>query len=80
MEKEDISRCTLCGACVEDCPASARRIAGSEDTVEELADLLIKDEPFYRHSGGGVTFSGGEPAMYPGFVGQVASFLRKSRA
>ncbi len=77
MEKENSERCTLCGACVEACPASARRIAGSEYTVEELADLLIKDEPFYRHSGGGVTFSGGEPAMYPGFVGQVASLLRQ---
>jgi pyruvate formate lyase activating enzyme len=76
MEKEDTSRCILCGECVEACPSNARRIAGVEYSVDELAELLLKDEPFYRHSGGGVTLSGGEPAMYPAFVGQVAARLR----
>lgn len=77
MEVEDTTRCTLCGACVEACPASARRIAGVAYTVDELAGLLLKDEPFYRHSGGGVTLSGGEPAMFPAFVGRVAARLRE---
>jgi len=77
MEKEDTSRCILCGECVEACPSNARRIAGTEYSVDEVAELLLKDEPFYRHSGGGVTLSGGEPAMYPAFVGQVARRLRE---
>ena len=46
-------------------------------SVNEVVELLLKDEPFYRHSGGGVTLSGGEPAMYPAFVGQVARRLRE---
>jgi pyruvate formate lyase activating enzyme len=77
MEKEDSSKCILCGECVEACPTNARRIAGTKYSVEELADHLLKDEPFYRHSGGGVTLSGGEPAMYPAFVGKVAARLRE---
>jgi pyruvate formate lyase activating enzyme len=77
MEKEDTSNCILCGECVEACPTSARRIAGQEYSVDEVVELLLKDEPFYRHSGGGVTFSGGEPAMYPAYVGQVAARLRE---
>jgi len=77
MEKEDASRCILCGECVEACPSNARRIAGTEYSVDEVVELLLKDEPFYRHSGGGVTLSGGEPAMYPAFVGEVAARLRE---
>jgi pyruvate formate lyase activating enzyme len=69
--------CTVCGACVEACPAGARRIAGQAYEASELADLISVDEPFYRHSGGGVTLSGGEPAMYPAYVGEVARRVRE---
>jgi pyruvate formate lyase activating enzyme len=74
-EKRDA--CSLCGACVEACPAGARRLAGTRFEPEELAGILSRDEPFYRHSGGGVTFSGGEPAMYPELPGAVARLLKE---
>ncbi|UQZ88970.1 glycyl-radical enzyme activating protein [Deltaproteobacteria bacterium Smac51] len=37
-------------------------------TVEELMRRLRRDEVFYRESGGGVTFSGGEPLMQADFL------------
>ncbi len=53
--------CLLCGACVAACPAQARRWAGELMTVSEVLDAVWQDRIFYDESGGGVTFSGGEP-------------------
>lgn len=36
--------------------------------VEKLAESLLRDAPFYRHSGGGVTLSGGEGTMFPDYL------------
>jgi pyruvate formate lyase activating enzyme len=69
-------KCRVCGSCVEACPSGARRIVGTAYSIEQLFELLVKDEPFYRHSGGGVTFSGGEPALFPRFVGNLAGMLQ----
>jgi pyruvate formate lyase activating enzyme len=44
--------------------------------VDELVALLLRDAPFYRRSGGGVTLSGGEPALFPAHAGHVARELR----
>ncbi len=61
-------RCTLCGACVEACYAEARQIVGREMTVAEALAEIEHDAPFYEESGGGVTFSGGEPLLQPDFL------------
>ena len=53
--------CDACGACVDACPAGARQLVGREATVEEVIDDVLKDRVFFEESGGGVTFSGGEP-------------------
>ena len=37
-------------------------------TIREVMEVVRKDELFYDESGGGVTFSGGEPLMQPGFL------------
>ncbi len=55
--------CQRCGVCAEVCPTSARRLAGQDYSVKELFDLIMADRAFYESSGGGVTFSGGEPLM-----------------
>jgi pyruvate formate lyase activating enzyme len=55
--------CTLCGACVEACFSGARRIVGKRMALEEVMKELRRDRPFYEESGGGVTFSGGEPLL-----------------
>lgn len=64
----DYSRCTGCGDCVEPCPAAAIEIAGRRVSVDELTALIVRDVPFFDESGGGVTFSGGEPLAQPGFL------------
>jgi pyruvate formate lyase activating enzyme len=68
----DHRKCTMCGECVRNCPGNALEIAGRRITVEELLGEIKKDKVFYHRSGGGVTFSGGEPASQPGFVRTVA--------
>ena len=60
--------CLRCGACVEACPADARELLGRMHDVRELMDLVERDRPFFEVSGGGVTFSGGEPLNQPGFL------------
>lgn len=40
-------------------------------TVDEVLEEIRKDLPFYRASGGGVTFSGGEPFAQPDFLEEL---------
>lgn len=67
----DRERCTMCGLCVEACPAAALEIIGRRWTAEELLVEILKDRAFYETSDGGVTFSGGEPVMQVGFLVDV---------
>jgi pyruvate formate lyase activating enzyme len=64
----DPGKCVLCGRCVTACPAGAREIIGRKATVAEIMAEVKKDVVFYDQSGGGATFSGGEPLMQPEFL------------
>ncbi len=75
--KTDRTICTLCGECVRACPAGARAIAGQRATVEEVMNVVERDLPFFEESGGGVTFSGGEPLMQPDFLVELLSRCRE---
>ncbi|MGE5264763.1 MAG: glycyl-radical enzyme activating protein, partial [Acidobacteriota bacterium] len=57
----DRGRCSVCGKCAGACPAAALEVIGQEWSPEALAKELVKDRIFFETSGGGVTFSGGEP-------------------
>lgn len=72
------AECASCQECAKRCPTSALRTVGRQYEVEELLALLLQDEAFYRHSGGGVTFSGGECTLYPEYLGDVARRLRSA--
>lgn len=64
----DRDRCRACGACADECFAGALELAGRDMTVGSVMAEVVKDEPYYRHSGGGVTFSGGEPVLQADFL------------
>lgn len=69
--------CTACGQCVDACLAGARTIAGRTMTVAEVMSELVRDRVFFEESGGGVTFSGGEPFMQAAFLRNLLEACRE---
>lgn len=67
LSRDDVN-CSRCLTCVDICPALAHESTGWEASVSEIMAEIKKDIPFYDQSGGGVTFSGGEPFMQPQFL------------
>lgn len=68
----DPEKCTLCGKCIDACYQEARVLQGEDYTSDELMEILEKDAVYYEESGGGITFSGGEPLLYPSFIRECA--------
>ena len=66
--QRDLEHCDGCGDCVRLCPSLAHESNGWQATVDEVVAEIKKDIPFFDQSGGGVTFSGGEPLMQPKFL------------
>ena len=64
----DRKRCRNCGRCAAECPSGALQLCGRYWTAESLIAEIVRDEPFYRQSGGGLTLSGGEPLLQPDFA------------
>lgn len=62
-EQIDYSKIPVYKDWVLRCPTQAIGIYGEIFEVDELVKLLKKDKHFYNGSGGGVTFSGGEPLL-----------------
>ena len=52
-------------------------IIGKEISVDELMTEISKDQIFFEESGGGVTFSGGEPLMQPVFLKEILQRCRQ---
>ena len=69
-------KCVRCGDCAVVCPGGALRRIGRYYPVSELKEILMKDNTFYRHSGGGVTLSGGECTMYPYYLESLLFLLK----
>lgn len=61
-------KCAACGRCARLCPSGAREVVGRQVSSSDLVQELLKDRVFYKESGGGVTFSGGEPLAQPRFL------------
>ena len=73
----DEEKCSLCGACAEACYTSALEQVGREMTVEQVMTEVKKDTVFHDESGGGVTFSGGEPLTQPEFLRELLVECKK---
>ena len=74
----DRKLCDNCGRCVAVCYSEALQLTGREYTVDELVGEVKKDEVIYKHSGGGVTTSGGEPFFRPEFLLTLLKELKQS--
>ncbi len=72
----DRTRCDACGQCATVCRSGALRVIGQYWPAEKLVEALVRDAAFYRHSGGGVTLSGGECTMFPGYVQDLLRGLK----
>lgn len=70
-------KCTLCGACEEACPAEAFELSGWERSPEQIAGQVLRDELIFKGSGGGVTFSGGEPLLQPELCVALGKLLKQ---
>lgn len=72
----DRSKCSLCGACAEVC-CGALEVIGKQMTAESVIKEACKDKPFYETSGGGVTFTGGEPFAQPAFLMELLRLAKE---
>ncbi len=69
-------RCIGCGRCTAVCPAMRRKLCGRVVTAEEVAHRIQADALVLSSSGGGVTFSGGEPLAQPEFLHALCRRLK----
>ncbi len=67
----DWSKCNQCGDCTAVCYAGAREMVGRKVSAAELMTEILRDVPFYDQSGGGVTFTGGEPMFQVRFLEEM---------
>ena len=86
--KRNPNGCLRCGACegvgggrlveksVEVCPRSLVRPCGEDISAQDLCERILKNADILHSTGGGVTFSGGEPLAQAGFVAECAELLK----
>ncbi len=72
----DRAQCDGCGLCAEACPANAMQRLGVQTELEPLVRELLKDRVYFEKSSGGVTASGGEPTLQPGFTAELFKRLQ----
>ena len=65
------SECVVCGRCVEHCSYKALAIKGYRISADEVVARASRMRPFFHHSGGGVTLTGGEVTLQADFAAAV---------
>ena len=71
----DRSICDNCFLCTETCPPKGLQRVGIEMPMDEIVARCVSDKVFFDVSGGGVTISGGEPTLFPEWVGELCQKL-----
>jgi pyruvate formate lyase activating enzyme len=74
----DRSRCEACGRCVDACPSGALAIKGHSVTAGEIVARAARLKPFFDHSGGGLTLTGGEITAQAAFAEAVLGGCREA--
>ena len=73
----DRKNCTACGKCEEICLNGALELYGKNISVDEAFEKLVEDRIFYGDNGG-ITLSGGEPLLQPGFCAELLKKLKSN--
>lgn len=66
--KWDSVKCIRCNSCTDACKNSAISFVGKEISSKNVIDMVLKDTSFFDETGGGVTFTGGEPFNQQDFL------------
>lgn len=66
-------RCAYCHN-----PDTWARDGGTEMTPEELMKKILRYKPYFERSGGGVTFSGGDPLLQPEFLLEMLKLCKEN--
>ncbi|WP_322200512.1 glycyl-radical enzyme activating protein [Acutalibacter intestini] len=70
-------KCAVCGHCAGLCPNGALELSGREMDAAQVMAEVDKDAKYYRSSGGGVTFSGGEASVQFNFLTELLSACKE---
>lgn len=65
--------CNQCGVCVDNCSTGALIWSSSYRSADDILGKVMKDKSYYDLSGGGITFSGGEPLHQTDFLHDLIS-------
>jgi len=72
----DHAKCVVCGACVEQCATGALSVRGYTIAASKIVAKAVRLKPFFDHSRGGITLTGGEAASQPDFAAAVLAGCR----
>jgi pyruvate formate lyase activating enzyme len=70
-------KCDGCGCCANICPSKTLILMGKQMSVGSVMEVVRKDILYYKKSGGGVTFSGGEATLQILFLKQLLESCHK---
>jgi pyruvate formate lyase activating enzyme len=73
----DFDLCTMCGKCAESCPSGAMEMVAEHMDVAEIIEAIYEERQIIEQSGGGVTFSGGEPLAHHKFLIEALDACRE---
>ncbi len=72
----DHDDCKSFGRCVHICPNNCLKAVGRDYTTSELAEILLRYKKILKSTGGGITFSGGEPFFQWEFLSDIVDELK----
>jgi pyruvate formate lyase activating enzyme len=73
----DSAKCDGCRLCIPVCSANAFRVIGKEINAGSVIDEVLRDAAFF-HPHGGLTLTGGEPALQPEFSAAILKLAREA--